>query len=192
MKDAAPLQNLVATKSSKPHSTLKFDYIVNKCSTLFNVTVSPIVLPFETWDKCNLEAQILKNEKALPFGTTVSVEIVGTLCCFLALPLLVCKIWWVYCNKQHWDDDETGQKQKCRVEVSQLFLSEIVAPPSQLRKLTYFGQLFKYFPFSCIAKYYSHFSWYKHIFLLFFLFSLFSTFFSLILILLFFSSNFHI
>ena len=48
MNDAAPLQNLVATKSSKPHSTLKFDYTVNKCSTFFNVTVSPIVLSFET------------------------------------------------------------------------------------------------------------------------------------------------
>ena len=39
--------------------------------------------------------------------------------------------------------------------------------------LSYFGQLFKYFPASSIAKYYSHFSWY--IFLLFILFSLLST-----------------
>ena len=44
MKDAAPSQNLVVTKSSKPHSTVKFGYIVNKCCTFFNVTVSPIVL----------------------------------------------------------------------------------------------------------------------------------------------------
>ena len=62
MKDAAPSQNLVATKSSKPHSTVKFVYIVNKRYTFFNVTVSPIVLSFETCDKCNLESQILKNE----------------------------------------------------------------------------------------------------------------------------------
>ena len=48
MKDAAPLQNLVATKSSKPHSTVTFGYIVKKRSTFFNVTVSPIVLSFET------------------------------------------------------------------------------------------------------------------------------------------------
>ena len=48
MKDAAPSQNLVITKSSKPHSTFKFDIIVNKHSTFFNVTVSPIVLSFET------------------------------------------------------------------------------------------------------------------------------------------------
>ena len=41
---------------------------------------------------------------------TVSVEIVGTLCCLLALPLLVCKIWWVNCNKQYWEYKETGQK----------------------------------------------------------------------------------
>ena len=31
--DAAPSQNVVMTKSSKPHSTVKFGYIVNKCST---------------------------------------------------------------------------------------------------------------------------------------------------------------
>ena len=31
-------------------------------STFFNATVSPIVLSFETWDKCNLVAQILKNK----------------------------------------------------------------------------------------------------------------------------------
>ena len=90
-------------------------------STFFNVTVYPIVLSFETWDKCNLAAQILKNKQATPFGTTVSVKIVGTLCCLLALPLLVCKIWWVTCDKQHWKDEETGQKQKNRVKVSQLF-----------------------------------------------------------------------
>ena len=33
MKDAAPSQNVVMTKSSKPHSTVKFGYIVNKRST---------------------------------------------------------------------------------------------------------------------------------------------------------------
>ena len=48
MKDAAPSQNIVVTKSSKPHSTVKFGYIVNKRSTFFNVTVSPIVLSFES------------------------------------------------------------------------------------------------------------------------------------------------
>ena len=48
MKDTAPSQNLVVTKSSKPHSTVKFGYIVNKRSPFFNVTVSPIVLSFET------------------------------------------------------------------------------------------------------------------------------------------------
>ena len=48
MKDAAPLQNLVATKSSKPHSTVTFGYIMKKRSTFLNVTVSPIVLSFET------------------------------------------------------------------------------------------------------------------------------------------------
>ena len=59
---------------------------------------------------------------------TVSVEIVGTICCLLALPMLVCKIWWVNCDKQHWEDEETGQKPKKQrwVEVSQLFLSETV------------------------------------------------------------------
>ena len=63
--------------------------------------------------------------------------------------------------------------------------------------VSYFGQLFKYFPPSSIAKYYSHFSWYKHIFLLFILFSLLSTFFPLILVVLFFllifaSGNFYL
>ena len=48
MKDSALLQNLVAKKSSKPHSTVTFGHIVKKRSTFFNVTVSPIVLSFET------------------------------------------------------------------------------------------------------------------------------------------------
>ena len=48
MKDSALLQNLVATKSSKPHSTVTLGHIVKKRSTFFNVTVSPIVLSFET------------------------------------------------------------------------------------------------------------------------------------------------
>ena len=46
---------------------------------------------------------------------TVSVKIVGTLCCLLALPMLVCKVWWVNCDKQHWEDEETGQKWKTSV-----------------------------------------------------------------------------
>ena len=41
---------------------------------------------------------------------TVSVKIVGTLYCLLALPMLVCKIWWVNCDKQHWEGKEAGQK----------------------------------------------------------------------------------
>ena len=31
--------------------------------------------------------------------TTVSVKIVGTLCYLLALPMLMCHIWWVDCDK---------------------------------------------------------------------------------------------
>ena len=31
-------------------------------ATFFIVKISPIVLSFETWDKCNLAAQILKNK----------------------------------------------------------------------------------------------------------------------------------
>ena len=48
MKDAAPLQNLVTTKSSKPHSTVTFGLYSVDRSTFFNVTVYPIVLSFET------------------------------------------------------------------------------------------------------------------------------------------------
>ena len=44
------------------------------------------------------------------YDTTVSVKIVGALCCLLALPMLVCKIWRVNRDKQHWEDEETGQK----------------------------------------------------------------------------------
>ena len=51
----------------------------------------------------------LSRTKLVP---TVSVKIVGTLCCPLALPMLVCKIWWVYCDNQHWKDKEMGQKRK--------------------------------------------------------------------------------
>ena len=49
---------------------------------------------------------------------TMSVEIVGTLCCLLALPVLVCKIWWVNSDKQHWADEEMGLKQKNSVRGS--------------------------------------------------------------------------
>ena len=42
--------------------------------------------------------------------STVSVKIVGTLCCLLTLPMLVCKIWSLDCDKQHWEDEETGPK----------------------------------------------------------------------------------
>ena len=74
---------------------------------------------------------------------------------------------------------------------------KIIQFPDGFGLISYFGQLFKYFPPSSIAKYYSHFSWYKHIFLLFILFSLLSTFFSLILVLPFFlllfaSGNFYL
>ena len=51
----------------------------------------------------------LSRTKLVP---TVSVKIVGTLCCLLALPMLVCKIWWVYCDNQHWKDEEMGQKRR--------------------------------------------------------------------------------
>ena len=47
-------------------------------------------------------------------------------CRLLALPMLVCKIWRVNCDKQHWKDEETGQKLKKQrwVDVSQLSLPE--------------------------------------------------------------------
>ena len=40
----------------------------------------------------------------------VSVKIVGTLNCLLTLPMLVCNMWWVNRDEQHWEDKETGQK----------------------------------------------------------------------------------
>ena len=48
----------------------------------------------------------------------------------IALPMLVCKIWWLNkCDKKHLEDEETERKQKKQlwVEVSQLFLSETEA-----------------------------------------------------------------
>ena len=64
-----------------------------------------------------------------PWAPTVSVKIVGILFCLLALPMLVCKIWWGNCDKQHWEDEETGKKVKkqCWEEVHQLLLSKTVA-----------------------------------------------------------------
>ena len=41
---------------------------------------------------------------------TVSLKNVGTLCCLLAIPMFVCKIWRVNCDKQHWEDEETDHK----------------------------------------------------------------------------------
>ena len=48
----------------------------------------------------------------IPDKSTVSVKIIGTLCYFLALSMWVCKVWWVNCDKQHWEGEETGQKGK--------------------------------------------------------------------------------
>ena len=44
------------------------------------------------------------------------MKIVGTLCCLHALPKLVCKIWWVNFDNQHWEDEEGDQKWKNSVE----------------------------------------------------------------------------
>ena len=42
--------------------------------------------------------------------------------------MLVYKIWWVNCDKQHWEEEETGKKEKKQrlVEVSQQFWSETI------------------------------------------------------------------
>ena len=95
----------------------------------------------------NLEGQILKNEYAPPFGTTVSVKIVGTLCCLLALPLLMCKIWLLTAinnierTRRRARSRKTGWK--CPTE---LFLSDIVTPPSLLRKIKLFWAIIPIFP----------------------------------------------
>ena len=51
----------------------------------------------------------LSRTKLVP---SVSVKIGGTLCCLLVLPMLVCKIWWVNCDNQHWEVEEMGQNWK--------------------------------------------------------------------------------
>ena len=66
-----------------------------------------------TWMSIRLST-IKLNTDCICLGqlATVSVKIVGTLCRLRALPMLVVKIWWVNCDKQHWEDEETGQKWK--------------------------------------------------------------------------------
>ena len=85
-----------------------------------------------TWNYCYTQRQLLLHT------TAASVKIVGTLNCLLTLPMLVKKIWWVNCDKQHWEDEGTGQKWKKKhysLEVSQLFLSETEAMISILNVL---------------------------------------------------------
>ena len=54
---------------------------------------------------CNAPQYSVTRQKWLWGRHTVSSRIVGTLCCLLALPMLV----WFNCDKQHWKDEETGQ-----------------------------------------------------------------------------------
>ena len=42
----------------------------------------------------------------------LAVDVVGALYSHFALPMLLCKIWWVNCDKEHWEDEEKGQKWK--------------------------------------------------------------------------------
>ena len=73
MKDSAPSQNVVMTKSSKPHSTVKFGYIVNKRSTFLmlqfpqlffhlkpetNVILSPIFRRMNKHPLLELQSQL--------------------------------------------------------------------------------------------------------------------------------------
>ena len=73
MKDAAPSQNIVMTKSSKPHSTVKFGYTVNKRSTFLmlqfpqlffhlkpetNVILSPIFRRMNKHPLLELQSQL--------------------------------------------------------------------------------------------------------------------------------------
>ena len=48
----------------------------------------------------------------MAFASIKYTLLVGTLNCLLTLPMLVKKIWWVNCDKQHWEDEGTGQKWK--------------------------------------------------------------------------------
>ena len=48
----------------------------------------------------------------LYFSYCFQAKIVGTLYCLLALPMLVDKIWWVNCNKQHWEGEKIGKIEK--------------------------------------------------------------------------------
>ena len=51
------------------------------------------------------------------FSYCFQAKIVGKLYCLLALPMLVDKIWWVNCNKQHWEGEKIGKikKEKNRI-----------------------------------------------------------------------------
>ena len=46
------------------------------------------------------------------FSYCFQAKIVGKLYCLLALPMLVDKIWWVNCNKQHWEGEKIGKMEK--------------------------------------------------------------------------------
>ena len=52
------------------------------------------------------------------FPVVFKLKIVGKLYCLLALPMLVDKIWWVNCNKQHWEGEKIGKikKEKNRIQ----------------------------------------------------------------------------
>ena len=39
-------------------------------------------------------------------------KLLGHFTVLFTLPMLVCKIWWVNCDKQHWEDEETLARSK--------------------------------------------------------------------------------
>ena len=136
MKDAAPSQNLVTTKSSKPHNTVTFGYTVKKRSTFFNVKVPQLFFHLKPDTNVILRLKFWRINKKPLLELQSQLKLLGHFAVSLPSHFWCARFaGWVTCNKQHWKEQETGQKQKNEVEVSQLFLSEIVAPPYLLRKI---------------------------------------------------------
>ena len=99
------LQCLILTATKTAATLLSEPYDDASCAKPFS---SDIVQP--CW--VHLFPSLFTTLTGPSRNATVSVKIVGTLRCLLAKPDVVHTIWWVDCDKQHWEDEQTSQKLK--------------------------------------------------------------------------------
>lgn len=84
---------------------------LNESMTCAELLVNNELLPSAKHFDRTTKVSRLPSKRDVNTRASVSVKTsVGTLCCRLALPILVHKIWRVDCDKHYSEDEETGQK----------------------------------------------------------------------------------